>query len=98
MNSIVLYSILNSTPQLAWWGIKKVTTLFLRGLHSVIVGEKPRHLPHVEQGILDKLNSGELRMYEVITPSEFATDGVITRFLIVDNHENVVSYRGAVEL
>lgn len=52
---------------------------------STSVSKQQPSLSITEQQFIHRIQSGEVRLYEVMAPSSCDEDGVLTRYLILDN-------------
>jgi hypothetical protein len=83
---IPLYYGLSYIPQIASWGFSNIVWPIVGIVYSKWKGEeKISELPPLQKDIFEKLQRGELRLYEVSAPSTFDNNnGIHTRYLILE--------------
>jgi len=91
---IPLYYGLSYIPQIASWGISNIVWPIVGIIYSKWKGEeKISDLPPMQQDIIEKLQRGELRLYEVSAPSTFDNNGIHTRYLILETTTKTSTYK-----
>lgn len=84
-SAYTLYYGIQYFPQMASWGLSNIIYPLFSSVYSKLFHkEEIRTLSPMEAELFDKLKKGELRMYEVAAPSMYDSDGIHTRYIILE--------------
>lgn len=88
-SAYTLYYGLQYFPQMASWGFNYLIYPFITTAYTKLFKkEEIRTLSPMEADLFDKLKKGELRMYEVSAPSRYDSNGILTRYIILERPDH----------